>query len=140
MAVSAAQAQALILDELALTGDAAWTARVATWWEFHEEYQHTRLRYLYTKLAAIDKILMDRGDDVNVAVGTSREDAGQAFEHWEKLRQGIQGEIDALLAQLRSRRGPVVSTMTTTAPVTVTTPPDPNDRAYRGDPLRRSYP
>lgn len=71
------------------------------------------------------------------------ERGSQRAAHYQKLAADLTDQIAAVELRAAGTRG-AVGQLTTTAPITMpdTTPlpatPDPNERAYRGDPLRRT--
>jgi len=136
MALSDAQLKALVLSDLGKTGDVTYTALVETWWELHaaKAARSSYLRFLYTKRQAIERMMADVSGQFDWHEADVSESHSQKMKNLTEMRQAVDAEIGQVQ---KAGAIPRVSQITTTAPVTVTTEPDPNSRRYRGDPILR---
>lgn len=140
----------LIRDELGAvdSGDAAIVAaydsldkNLPLYWRKYQDRRGwgPRVRALYVKRDAVELLLGHMWQAVTNTDSDVSESLSDMFEHLQKLKDSVLGEI-ALLASVRNAaRGPAVGRMEATAPIE--TPgclSDPNDRRFRGDPIRRS--
>lgn len=153
MALNAKAYQALILDEIGASlsacdeDDCAATLdpQIDKLWEMYSDKSDTslRLQYLYAKRAAIDWLLGQNRTQTNAKLGPFDSDCKTVFTNLLELRKlvstQIEEEEDVLLEIVPG--APKVGAITQTAPHMVEAGewPDPNDRAYRGDPLLTSW-
>lgn len=143
MALTAAQQKALIAAQLGMTGDATFESMVADLWTFYEDQAliHPQLRYLYTRRDALVSRIGSLENAFDWKEGDVSESRGQQARQFADLLKGAEEQIAFILGQLRGNRGPKVGAITRVAPISREDTVDlvePSDRAYRGDPLRRS--
>jgi hypothetical protein len=93
------------------------------------------LRYLYTKKSALEYLCALRAEDVTYSHADVNESDSNMFDHWSKMLEGVQAEVEKVESVQRGVRTPKTGMITATAPITVTSGCDPNSRGYRGDPL-----
>jgi hypothetical protein len=138
-----AQQQALIASELGQTGVAAFTTFVTTVWTLYEDQAliHPRLRYLRAREHAIRYLIGTLQDLIDHEEAGVSEKEHQQIDTLALLLKQTQDEIAGLLGQLQTGRTPKVGLITRAAPIVIADvvplPIEPNDRGYRGDPLRR---
>lgn len=141
MAVTDSQYKALILAELQAEGAdlTLLSANIATIWDVWESKARlsSRLRYLYSKRQCVELVLGQHWLDVDHDEGDVSDKASQLSANLQKLRDALSDAIALEEKQAMGTRRPAVGRLTTTAPITVTSGADPNDRAYRGDPIER---
>lgn len=142
MPLTSDQYKALVLTDLNQVGNADTTAARDLYWIAHEDKGgfHPRLQYLYTKRDVIHYLIGQHWSTaVDRAVGETDTKYQDRIENLQSLLTATEAEITRLEGQRRKGRAPVVGVLTATTPVdTSEVTPNPNDRAYRGDPLRKT--
>lgn len=106
------------------------------------------LRELYTRLDGVDWLLGQSAELVDAAAADEKQSLGQVFEHWNKLRERLTEQIAIAEKRGGAAVGIATGVLTRTAPVMSTdpqrvntgVPPDPNEPALHGDPVRRFWP
>lgn len=103
---------------------------------------YPRLQDLYTRRQACDNLLGSIWPAVDYTQSGVERRLDQFFKHLQQMRDNLNTEILRLEDRARSNRSPAVGRSFRTAPVMARgCQPNPNDRAYGGDPLRRTpYP
>jgi len=121
---------------------------MAAWWNLYADKGRLslRLQYLHTikeALADVERRLFEWTTDTEAGVGQSDSDV---FKAVVAMRADVLTDINTLEKQIMAGRGAASGVMTTTRPgIRPGQSPyplwanDPNDPAYRGDPLKR-YP
>lgn len=128
----------LIIAQVGDTSDGLLAQRIALLWTMRDAVSDLDSRALYVKLDAIDLVIGHVRSQVTIrAADGSSADLNKLFDHLMAMRQSVGDQIEAAQAGLGG--GIAVGTLTTTAPISRdnTDQPDPNDRVYRGDPLKR---
>jgi len=101
-----------------------------------------RLQYLHAKHRAIQSLLSGVWEQVDISEEDASEKRSQKSAHLKALLEIVGDEIKVETARATGRRGIYVGPIERTAPVSVLDenpyPIEPSDRAYRGDPLRRT--
>jgi hypothetical protein len=99
------------------------------------------IQALYVKRTCIDILLGQARAKVNFSAGPLTVSENQKFTNLLKLREAIDADITKLEKQLAGSRGGAIGQMIQTSPVLPDVNQlDPNDRAYRGDPLVATTP
>lgn len=149
MALTASDYKSLIVTEVGDTTDGLINLEIETLWELYAATTDLMLRYFQTKRKAID-LLMGK---VREQISFSGNNAGNQvtvelsdkLDHLQTMWKNVSSEIsdreqvlsDRVTAGQQTLRQPVVGQLHQTAPVMGRSGyPDPNDRRYRGDPLR----
>lgn len=119
-----------------------FTAYVTTVWNFHADKQRrgNRVRYLYTKRQAIDRLLSGAFEDVDWTDADVTEKGDQITDHLQAMRKNVEEELATLLAS-RNASAPAAAPIEKQFPIErdCNTQPDPNSRRLRGDPLRPPF-
>ncbi|MES2459384.1 MAG: hypothetical protein V4671_02285 [Armatimonadota bacterium] len=108
-----------------------------------EQYQdkvskNPRSLFLHVKKDVLDLLLGGQWESVDHKEGDESSDDADRFENLSKMRKDVIADIATLETNTVSASGPVAGQLTTQT--TVAAPacsPDPSDRLYAGDPLRR---
>jgi hypothetical protein len=141
--LTSAEYLALVINELGLAETSAPVRHISLLWRKHAPSGavSTFLRYLYTKRDAIRFLLSDAATKHDIKAGDVAEAWSQDFTHLRMLLEDTNTQITAELATVSGGRGASVGQLTQVAPIQVEdgTYPNPNERAYRGDPLRRTF-
>lgn len=138
MALTEVELKQKIASELGLPSDPDLIEQIDLSWEQYEAqaYVGPNVRYFYVKRDAIIWLQGQNWKKFNwVDQGVVQSDS-QRFDHLTALLEQTNAEIMRLETKARSRRPAVVGEIANQA--VYTNPngyPDPNSRAYRGDPL-----
>lgn len=119
-----------------------YKANLATLWEFYaaKARMGNSVRLLYVKRHTLDALLGGAYKQVYYQDGDVSEQLGQIFDHLMKMRADVQTELLLLVGQ-RLAAAPAVGPIERQFPIEPEVgEPDPNERALRGDPLRRPWP
>jgi hypothetical protein len=152
--LGAADYEALIIADLALDGShdllppalsySGLVAAVPIVWAIYADKALIaggggRLQYLYTERQIVDRILAAWAETKDYEEGVSKYSDNQVSAHWRGLRATIQAEIEVIERRAAANLAPAVGTITATSPFATPAPglPDPNDRIYRGDAIKR---
>lgn len=148
MPLSSADWKSLIVTELKQEENTAFTSLVDMWWLAFEDKASwgPRLRYLYTKRSGVEYLIGRNHNIVSYTDADVSESLGEVRINLEQLRDDLQQEIVQIESRRRSGKiavGAIARTaprMPTDAESTTVFPSnnDPNDAAYKGDPIRRS--
>jgi CO dehydrogenase/acetyl-CoA synthase alpha subunit len=149
VATTAQTWQDRILEEVGATLDAdagegvdILTPIVGSIWDAWswKSYGGPNLQYLYTKKQCIEILLGQHRRDTHAAMGAYNPDDKSMFDNLLELLRLTIEDIKTAERTAAGNRGGVVKAMLQTSPVMVdpnSNCPDPNDRKYRGDPIRR---
>lgn len=133
-----------IVEEVGDNAAGELAARIDRLWAQQERHADLDRRYLYTKRAAIFFMMgRVRAEVTNSGSGIAVEDSDK-FQHLREMYGLVQQEIAELPALVSA--SPTGASPYASAAIAQTAPimsdgrgPDPNDRAYRGDVLRRRH-
>lgn len=138
MALTEDQYKRLIIAELGDTSTGLLALHIDLYWSKNDSESDLEIRY---RLAERDAIMLllgaaRTGADFTTSSG-SKVALDQVFQHLLDMRDVVDSALAA--SQLSLSGGGAIGTLSQTAPIMRDNAgqPDPNDRIYRGDPLRR---
>ena len=137
----ALQLQDRIAEKLERESDENFCNAIRTWWDLHSSKGSLELVYLYTLREAIEDLQGKAADEFDYEEGIVRENRGDIFDHLRYLHQQTTDRILHAETRARGQASPAIAPLVTE--VVYGPDPysrDPNDRVYRGDPLRRVKP
>lgn len=130
--------KALIILQIGDDASGTLAANIDLLWDTHADIANPALVALLTKRDAINVMLARVRNQVNFqALDGARVAASDMFSHLLAMRKALEEQIAQAMA---GQDGSVaIGQLTTTAPIErdMSNQPDPNNRIYRGDPLRR---
>lgn len=138
MALTEQQYKDLIVTELGDTSDGLLAANIDLYWSKNDAASDLEIRYRLAERDAIVLLLgaARTGADFKTSSGSSVA-LDQVFQHLLAMRDLVDTALASSQAALGS--GGALGLLTQTAPILRDNAgqPEPNDRIYRGDPLRR---
>lgn len=120
------------------TADLLLATNLPIFWDVHESITSDAARAAAVKVDGIRLLIGQSWRQVSFkALDGASVSLSDMFDHLLKLLEVAQQELAQAMTSA-SGSGMAIGTLTKTAPVVVSTgQTDPNDRRYRGDPLRR---
>ncbi len=137
MPLTQEQYSTLIVLEVGDTATGAIATNIDLLWTRWDTIADLDLRALFVRRDAIDIAIADVRKQISFkALDGASVDLSDLLEHLLKMREAVEAEIGQ--AGASAGGGIVVGGLVTTAPIMPDNPfqNDPNDRQYRGDPLR----
>jgi len=148
MAVTATQIQALVILRVGDAPDGVLASNIAAIWGSYADKAsvYPRLQELYTQRECVEivtariraQVDFSTGGDISIR-------ASQQFTALLAMRQELDAQIVKLETQARGVRTPVIGAITTVAPESPPTGPEPfgpldaNSERYAGSPYYRTY-
>lgn len=140
MPLTEAEYKTQILDEVG-DEDSFVASRIDRCWKMYDALPVGQVRYLRTKLKAIDLLIghiRKKAVDYQVQ-GDLAEKLSQLMTHLSTMRAATAADLKAEQTGAGTGRAPASSTLTTTAPISPPTGyPDANAADYRGTPYPTS--
>jgi hypothetical protein len=105
------------------------------------------LQFQYARRSLVDILIGQVWPQVTSATGDQKSNLEQKMTNLQLIRDNCEHEIERLEKRAKGNRAIAVGMITTTAPLAVTgpictedtSPPDPNDPGYRGDPQSQTW-